>query len=74
MLQSQLVYEEVGVVRLGQLMAMPSEELSTSVALVLQHMINSITGVKKFQEELEKFHEMRRQGDHARRPQFQLGE
>ena len=67
------MFEEIGLVRLGQLMAMPDPELTTSVALVLQHMLTSISDITKHREDMEAFQEARRQGDPRRRPQFTMG-
>ena len=54
-------------------MAIPDPELSTSVALVLQHMITSISDITKHREELDKYQETRQRGDPCRRPMFQMG-
>ena len=55
-------------------MALPNPELSTSVALVLQHMITSISDIEKFREEMDKYQETRQRGDPCKRPMFQMGE
>lgn len=72
--RSQTVYEDIGVQRLGQLMAMPVEGLSTSVAHLLQNMLYSITDYNVYKELREKYEEKRRQRDPALPPKWNQDE
>lgn len=73
LLQSVKVYEELGLIRLGQLMALPSEGLSTSIALLLHNMMNCITDFPKYKKAMDEFEELRKKREPTRRPQFKLG-
>ncbi|WAR16167.1 UN45B-like protein [Mya arenaria] len=72
--RSQWVYENLGVVRLGQLMAMPIEGLSTSVAHLIHNMLHSITDWADYQVKVEEFQEKKRNRDPAIHPKFKLEE
>jgi hypothetical protein len=68
-----MVYHEISVVRLGQLMAMPVDGLSTSVALLLHHMMLSITEYSVFKGKMDAYDDKRRQGDPCIRPKWEIG-
>ncbi|XP_060594947.1 protein unc-45 homolog B-like [Ruditapes philippinarum] len=72
--RSEMVYHEIGVVRLGQLMAMPVDGLSTSVALLLHHMMLSITEYSVFKGKMDAYDDKRRQGDPCIRPKWEIDE
>lgn len=72
--RSEIVYEEIGVVRLGQLMAMPVEGLSTSVALLLHNMMLAISDYSVYKAKLDAFEEKRRQKDPCVRPKWEIDE
>lgn len=73
MFQSQRVYEDLGIIRLGQLMALPVEGLSVSVALLLHNMMNSISDFPTYKKAMDEFEELRKKREPVRRPQFKLG-
>lgn len=72
--RSKRVYEELGVVRLGQLMAMPVEGLSTSVAALLHNMMLAISNYADFKAKMDNYDEKRKQRDPCVRPKWQTDE
>lgn len=67
------MYEAIGLIRLGQLMALPAEGLATSIGLLLHNMMNSITDFPTFKKAMDEFEELRKKREPTRRPQFKLG-
>ncbi|KAL4218417.1 Protein unc-45 A [Mactra antiquata] len=70
--RSEMVHTTIGVVRLGQLMAMPVEGLSTSVALLLHHMMLAICNYSAYKAKMDIFEEKRKNRDPCIRPKFEL--
>ena len=71
--QSTQVYESLGLVRLGQLMALPAPGLSTSVALLLQNMMNSISDFAAYRKAMDNFEALRKKREPVHRPRFTPG-